>query len=313
MKNKQICTLSLLITILPGISLGCDNTELEGFSWGISQRQGENSALKTTTYTVEIDISQNEGFFGLYDGIWGPEAAKIAKKKLHKKIPKGFLTDKSISEAYISMDREMSRSLIANTSAVSAIFREKEYLHIAWVGDSRAVLVKRNGTIAEEGTTVDHKLTNPKEKNRICKAGAFTSWNSRSNKVMAGGIWPVLRTLGGGYFKFSPEYAPCGKGIIATPEVKSIQLNPDYELMILASRGVWNVLSNEEAAKIVKEELTKPLPCHPTAREKGNEADNNECALLAARALRDAAAKRAGSENNRMSVLVIQFIWPLEQ
>ena len=44
-------------------------------------------------------------------------------------------------------------------------------LHVAWCGDSRAVLGKKEGNkIVAQELTHDHKPTNPAEKSRIIKA-----------------------------------------------------------------------------------------------------------------------------------------------
>ena len=40
-------------------------------------------------------------------------------------------------------------------------------------------------------------------------------------------------------------------GVIADPEVRRFELNPDHKFIVIASDGVWEFLTNEEIGHIV--------------------------------------------------------------
>jgi len=116
---------------------------------------------------------------------------------------------------------------------LSLFFRNSE-LYIANVGDSRAVISSRG--IATRVTT-DHKPDLPAERERIEKLGGWVK-----NGAITGSI-TVSRSLGD--FSYKPF-------IICDPDVFGPfrYLDDEYQFLILACDGLWDVVTDQEAVEI---------------------------------------------------------------
>lgn len=79
-----------------------------------------------------------------------------------------------------------------------------------------------------------------------------------------GGVVPVSRAFGD---KLLKQY------VVADPEIKEVVVDSSLEFIILASNGLWQVVTNEEAVAIAKrhiwdpEESAKELPKEAYKRE----------------------------------------------
>jgi len=131
-----------------------------------------------------------------------------------------------------------------------------DMLYTCNIGDSRAVLCRQadNGDLQAVGLSIDQKPENAKEKARILKAGGRVEplpgppgedcgpprvWLA---EVDVPGL-AISRTVG-------DEVAQT-VGVISVPEIipHSVQSNDIF--LILASDGVWEFLSNEQAVSVV--------------------------------------------------------------
>uniref|UniRef100_M4AVE5 Protein phosphatase 1L n=1 Tax=Xiphophorus maculatus TaxID=8083 RepID=M4AVE5_XIPMA len=185
-------------------------------------------------------------------------AAEFAKthlaEALHKdeKKEKGGSSYPSILEQQIlTLDREMLDKLSANyneagTTCLVALLSDKELI-VANVGDSRGVLCDKDGNAIP--LSHDHKPYQLKERKRIKKAGGFISFNG-SWRVQ--GILAMSRSLG--------DYPLKNLNVIVPdPDIMSFDLNKlQPEFMILASDGLWDTFSNEEAVRFIRERLDEP-------------------------------------------------------
>lgn len=133
-----------------------------------------------------------------------------------------------------------------------AIVRQGELITIANVGDSRAVLATlgEDGNLVPVQLTVDFKPNLPQEAERIAlsrgrvfcshdEPGVYRVW--QPNKATPG--LALSRALGDHRMK---EF-----GLISEPEVTQRHITSRDQFAILATDGVWDVLSNDEAVKIV--------------------------------------------------------------
>lgn len=64
---------------------------------------------------------------------------------------------------------------------------------------------------------------------------------------------PPLRSLGDGDLK------TCG--VIANPEITHHQLSPSDEFVVLASDGLWDKVSNQEAVDLIHDTVKQPTMC----------------------------------------------------
>jgi protein phosphatase 1L len=116
-------------------------------------------------------------------------------------------------------------------------------LYIANVGDSRGILINNNGI---HGETYDHKPD--KEEDRIKKAGGFVTFNMHDVPRVNGNL-ALSRSIGD--FYLSPA-------VTWTPDIYIITLenvNTQYNILVLASDGIWDVFDNEEISGIIQRKV----------------------------------------------------------
>ncbi|KAG1365657.1 putative protein phosphatase 2C 73 [Cocos nucifera] len=159
-------------------------------------------------------------------------------------------------KAFEEMDKELSQQasfdcICSGTTAVS-IVKQREHLIIANLGDSRAVLCTRddeNQPVAVQ-LTVDLKPNVPSEAERIknCKGRVF----ALEEEPDVHRLWlPNEDSPGLAMARAFGDFCLKDYGLISTPQVSYRKLSAKDEFVVLATDGVWDVLSNEEVVKIV--------------------------------------------------------------
>uniref|UniRef100_A0A8D3DAM9 Protein phosphatase 1L n=1 Tax=Scophthalmus maximus TaxID=52904 RepID=A0A8D3DAM9_SCOMX len=215
-------------------------------------------------FEVLADVANRShpSIFGIFDGHGGEAAADFAKAHLPEALRQQLLTyerEKEVGLSYpsileqqiLTLDREMLEKLSATyneagTTCLVALLSDKE-LTVANVGDSRGVLCDKDGNAIP--LSHDHKPYQLKERKRIKKAGGFISFNG-SWRVQ--GILAMSRSLGDYPLKNLNV-------IIPDPDIMSFDLDKvQPEFMILASDGLWDTFSNEEAVRFIRERLDEP-------------------------------------------------------
>lgn len=109
------------------------------------------------------------------------------------------------------------------------------------VGDSRAVL-SRNGTAVE--LTRDHKPDDPKEWARIEAAGGKVIWCEESELYRINGNMALSRAVG--------DRSERMHGINADPDITVTPMMVELdEFIVLASDGLWDVMTSDEAVELI--------------------------------------------------------------
>ncbi|GAB2292007.1 hypothetical protein Dimus_026255 [Dionaea muscipula] len=205
------------------------------------------------------------GLFAIYDGHLGDSVPAYLQKHLFSNILKEeeFWTDpsRSISKAYERTDQEILSHNPdlgrGGSTAVTAILIDGQKLYVANVGDSRAIL-SRHGQ-AEQMTT-DHEPNT--ERGSIENRGGFVS-NMPGDVARVDGQLAVSRAFGDKSLK---------SHLRSDPDIKHADLDHDTDLLILASDGLWKVMSNQEAVDIARK-IKDPLKA---AKQLATEALNRE-------------------------------------
>ena len=137
----------------------------------------------------------------------------------------------------------------SGTTATIA-FVTKDYVILANLGDSRAVLsTKKSGTIGAIQLTTDHVASDPLEKAAVEKRGGKVVKIGGVHRV--NGTLAVTRSLGDArlseLLSQTPDVMPFTREAVweMCGELKKDNMIPCF--LILASDGLWDVLSNEEA------------------------------------------------------------------
>ncbi|XP_072973097.1 probable protein phosphatase 2C 41 [Typha angustifolia] len=209
--------------------------------------------------------AQELGLFAIFDGHLGDSVPAYLQKNLFTNIlrEEEFWThpDSAILRAYEKTDKailshspDLGRG---GSTAVTAILINGRKLWVANVGDSRAVLLK-GGTVMQ--LTVDHEPS--AERGIIENRGGFVS-NMPGDVPRVNGQLAVSRAFGDKSLKLH---------LRSDPDIHYEDTNDNTEVLILASDGLWKVMSNEEAVDIARK-IKDP---QAAARQLTTEALNRE-------------------------------------
>jgi serine/threonine protein phosphatase PrpC len=229
-------------------------------------------------------------FYGVYDGHGGSQVACHLKDNLHKYFAEGLVSQKIKKEAFESAFKYAEQDVLKKTESGStavAVYVGKKNMHIAWVGDTHAMVVEDNGNICF--VTKDHDLENKDEWDRVCTAEGLIF--REINIAFGHGKWRInglemTRSIGdqwckgknydkpiktfsqpNRYIKGIPIYAqqwpdtmlpnqwkltPLEGQVIADPEYAQVSLNKTNRWLILATDGLWNFVDNEQAGNLIK-------------------------------------------------------------
>ncbi|PHT50698.1 putative protein phosphatase 2C 41 [Capsicum baccatum] len=193
-----------------------------------------------------VQIQEHElGLFAIYDGHLGHEVPSYLQKHLLAKILKEeeFWVDprQAITKGYEKIDQ----AILANSSnlgrggstAVTAILINGQRLWVANVGDSRAVL-SRGGQAIQ--MTIDHEPNT--ERSSIEDRGGFVS-NLPGDVARVNGQLAVSRAFGDKSLK---------SHLRSDPDILDMLIDVNCDVLILASDGLWKVMSNQEAVDIAR-------------------------------------------------------------
>lgn len=199
--------------------------------------QSQKNALSQTDALADDDSFQNE-----------TEVELLPSKKFH-------IWKEACISAFKAMDKEikLQENLDSSCSGTTAVvvIRQGEDLVIANLGDSRAVLgtITENGLMAVQLTT-DLKPGLPCEAERIKDCNGRVAALKQEPHIQR--VWlPDVDTPGLAMSRAFGDFILKNHGIIAIPNVYYRRLTPNDQFIILASDGVWDVLSNDRVASIV--------------------------------------------------------------
>ncbi|KAK4796077.1 hypothetical protein SAY86_028403 [Trapa natans] len=171
-------------------------------------------------------LGNNElGLFAIFDGHLSHEIPDYLPSHLAYRI-----TDTEILEKAADLGK-------GGSTAVTAILINCSKLVVANVGDSRAVISKRG--VAKQ-LSVDHEPN--VERQSIEGRGSFVS-RFPGDVPRVDGQLAVSRAFGDKSLK---------EHLSSEPHVVMEEINDDTELIILASDGLWTVMSNQEAVDLTK-------------------------------------------------------------
>lgn len=185
-----------------------------------------------------------------------------------------------LTEMIISCDKQLRENTvidtaISGTTAVCCYFRDDQF-YVASVGDSRAILASIGENRGKEDVvnpnpykkdihiereikytmlTIDQKPDIEEEKERILETGAKIRQltNLLGQPVGPARVWNKAGNMPGLAMSRSIGDNVAKKlGVISTPIVQTFSITPGSDLfLILASDGVWDVLTNTEAIRYV--------------------------------------------------------------
>lgn len=157
-----------------------------------------------------------------------------------------LLTDEVLAVDRLLVEAAKKNLDVAGTTALIALL-EGNKLIVANVGDSRGVMCDGKGNAIP--LSFDHKPQQEREKKRINKAGGLVTFNG---VWRVAGILATSRALGDYPLKDK-------KLVIADPDILTFDLSDHNPMFIvLASDGLWDTFTNEEAVAFIKERINEP-------------------------------------------------------
>ncbi|KAL0324116.1 UNVERIFIED_CONTAM: putative protein phosphatase 2C 75 [Sesamum calycinum] len=241
------------------------------------QREMEDAvAIQTNLCSPVINRGRPVHFFGVYDGHGGDHFALTCKEKMHEILKEELMR---VAMQPNPMRRAGSTLMAApRLPPAPGLPADESLLQEAWrvpggvlghhavavvltdthivvgnCGDSRAILY-RGGRVVP--LTFDHKPDRADEKARILATGGRVL-NMDCARVE--GILAMSRAIGDRYLK---PY------VISEPEVTFTRRDQEDEFLILATDGLWDVMSTEMACRVTHQCLKEP---RATAAPGGSE------------------------------------------
>ena len=243
---------------------------IKGYAFNTSMgniRDYNEDTITATKIILDGVNDSNTFFFAVYDGHGGNGCSLYLKEKLHhfiKNFTKESLNEaiNTVEEKFMSEEALDEKGEIKDPSGSCGIMAliQKNKLIIANVGDSRLVLFKKNSLYF---STEDHKPGSPSEKTRIEKGGGMVYQTPsliplRQNGKEIEPPWRVLpgrlsvsRTFGDVEAK-NEKLGGMKNVVVALPDITEIELDEDFNFMVLGCDGIFDVLSNEEILECVK-------------------------------------------------------------
>ncbi|XP_030546987.1 probable protein phosphatase 2C 34 [Rhodamnia argentea] len=250
----------------------------------VFSKRGEKGVNQDCCIVWEEFGCQNDMIFcGIFDGHgpWGHYVAKRVRETMppsllcnwqetlaqasldpgldlesDKKSHRFDIWKSSYLKTCAAIDNELGQhrkidSFYSGTTALT-IVRQGEYIIIANVGDSRAVLAttSEDGSLLPVQLTVDFKPNIPQEAERIiqCNGRVFCLHDEPGVHR----VWlPDDESPGLAMSRAFGDYCVKDFGLISVPEVTQRNITSRDQFVVLATDGVWDVISNQEAVEIV--------------------------------------------------------------
>ncbi|AAF86530.1 putative protein phosphatase 2C 1 [Arabidopsis thaliana] len=167
-----------------------------------------------------------------------------------------FLWEEAFLKSFNAMDKELRshpnlECFCSGCTAVT-IIKQGSNLYMGNIGDSRAILGSKdsNDSMIAVQLTVDLKPDLPREAERIkqCKGRVF----ALQDEPEVSRVWlPFDNAPGLAMARAFGDFCLKDYGVISIPEFSHRVLTDRDQFIVLASDGVWDVLSNEEVVEVV--------------------------------------------------------------
>ncbi|CAJ1970653.1 unnamed protein product [Sphenostylis stenocarpa] len=222
-----------------------DVVEVEEDGFGVYCKRGRREHMEDR-YTAGDNLRGEHklALFGIFDGHGGAKAAEFAANNLGKNILDEVIVrgedevEEAVKRGYLNTDSDfLKEDLHGGSCCVTAMIRNGN-LVVSNAGDCRAVISR--GGVAE-ALTSDHRPSREDERDRIESLGGYVD--------LCRGVWriqgslAVSRGIGDRHLK---------QWVTAEPETKVLRIEPEHDLLILASDGLWDKVSNQEAVDIAR-------------------------------------------------------------
>ncbi|CAF3595680.1 unnamed protein product [Rotaria sp. Silwood1] len=172
---------------------------------------------------------------------------------------------RAIKNAFIKLDKNLRKNDYDNWGSVCiACLIGPKQIYLINVGDAQAIIISDNGEILASAhgnyflfiyliyfsfhESLDHTLDDPNEEERIQEAGGKITRKSPKDILRVEQRLAMRRVL---------EDFTIDKNIVSPiPDIIIYSRKPSAAFIILASDGIWHVMSNEQAASFVIQRIS---------------------------------------------------------
>lgn len=221
-------------------------------------------------FVVCKNVAPDTHLMAVFDGHGGYQVAdissvvipKLIKSRLYdqgKELNSFLMQAEVLSTSIAEADEKMSQimksadldptfiNLLSQCGSTACIaLMKSNNLTVANLGDSRALLL--TDFIGDlQQLSVDHKPGADQERLRIESLGGFVANIFGTERVM--GNLSLSRALGDWYERpFISQY----------PEIMHVTLEKKHTALVIASDGLWDVMSNIDVQRIIHREVSSP-------------------------------------------------------
>lgn len=232
--------------------------EADGITAKINQDRG--------VVCTPIDDQAHSSVFAVYDG-HGERGEKVSDFVMRRVIDQlGCFPNlkgqepAALINAFVTTNDMLSAEpdvepMFSGTTAVCVLMREN-HIWCANCGDSRAVIGTLAGKkIKARDVSHDQNPDTPGEKERIVRSGGFVS--PPPEPGLSARVWldEGMKQVGLAMARSIGDHAVKHIGVIAAPAITEDDVVEGDQFMILASDGVWEFISSQEACDAVFEKL----------------------------------------------------------
>ncbi|XP_074581611.1 protein kinase and PP2C-like domain-containing protein [Curcuma longa] len=234
-------------------------------SWGSFATRGRREKMEDAHFLLP-NLCKDKGVhaFGIFDGHRGAAAAEFASQALPV-----FLRNSdymcspadSLTEAFIKTDLAFRDELTFHLNsrkatqkdwhpgctAITALISGNK-IYVANAGDCRAIISRKGCPIP---LSKDHVASCPEERTRVMEEGAEVKWQVDTWRVGSAAL-QVTRSIGDDDMK---------PAVTAKPEIVETCISSNDEFLVMASDGLWDVMSNEEVVSLIKDTVKEPWMC----------------------------------------------------
>ncbi|WOL17532.1 protein kinase and PP2C-like domain-containing protein isoform X1 [Canna indica] len=234
-------------------------------SWGSFATCGRREKMEDTHFMLPHLCNEKDVHaFGIFDGHRGAAAAEFASRALPTFLRNSDYISSpadSLLDAFTKTDKTFRDELELHRNsrkvaqkdwhpgctAVTALIVGNK-LFVANAGDCRAIV---NRTGSPFPMSKDHVASCPEERARVMKEGVVVKWQVDTWRVGPAAL-QVTRSIGDDDLK---------PAVTAKPEIFETYISADDEFLVMASDGLWDVISNEEVVSIIKDTVKEPSMC----------------------------------------------------
>jgi len=218
-------------------------------------------------------------YYAVFDGHGGAKVAHYCANNLHRFIlrreeyVKGDV-ETALKEGFLDCDQAMRveeslKDEMAGSTAVAVLMRRGQ----AVVRQHRRLQVCPSVGGVAKNLSVDHKPVDPKERARIEGAGGFVEFN-RVNGNLA-----LSRAMGDFVFKMNDKLSASEQIVTCYPDVEYAEVSSEWDFMVLACDGIWDVLSSQEVVDFCLSRLGQGLEPEDVCEELMTRCLSPDCQM----------------------------------